>query len=295
VLTLGHGEYWTKEMRAAFDAARDAGTNLAFLGSNTAYWQIRYEDGGRTIFGYKSMYDPNPDVASKTALFREVGKPECQLMAVQHQWLPPHQVGPIDYTVTNAAAGDPWFAGTGFAPGDKVADVVGHEWDVLNPFPESCVHPGLVDLFHFEGHPNLQNADAIRYTASSGARVFASGAQQWSWALDTWGTRTYGRTLPPDSRLQAFMRNALDDLGRPAPPSTVAVRARRRRVRVVVPPSADARVTGVRVYRDGALVCSKSPCRDRHVRRGMHTYTATYVDRWGESVPTAAPPVRVGR
>ncbi len=215
-------------------------------------------------------------------------------MAVQHQWLPPHQVGPIDYTVTDAAAGDGWFAGTGLAPGDKVADVVGHEWDVLNPYPESCVHPGLVVLFHFEGHPNLQNADAIRYTAPSGARVFASGAQQFAWALDTFGTRAYGRTLPPDARLQAFVRNALDDLGRPAPPTTIAVHVRRHRVRVVVPLAADPRVTGAHVYRDGALVCAESPCRDRHVPRGTHTYAATYFDRWDESTRLSVV-VRVGR
>jgi hypothetical protein len=35
-------------MRDAFDAARAAGTNLAFMNSNAAYWQIRYEDGGRS-------------------------------------------------------------------------------------------------------------------------------------------------------------------------------------------------------------------------------------------------------
>src|SRR5205823_4481616 len=84
VMVAGHDEYWTTAIRDAFDAALAAGTNLAFMGSNDAYWHIKYEDGGRTIFGYKSMYDPNPDVADKTAMFREIGRPECLLMAVQH-------------------------------------------------------------------------------------------------------------------------------------------------------------------------------------------------------------------
>ena len=44
LVVCGHDEYWSKRTRDAFDAARALGTNLAFTGSNAAYWQIRYED-----------------------------------------------------------------------------------------------------------------------------------------------------------------------------------------------------------------------------------------------------------
>jgi N,N-dimethylformamidase beta subunit-like, C-terminal len=37
----GHDEHWTKQMRDAFNSARNAGTNLAFFGSNAAYRQVR--------------------------------------------------------------------------------------------------------------------------------------------------------------------------------------------------------------------------------------------------------------
>ena len=37
-----HDEYWSAGMRSAVTAARDAGTSLAFLGSNAIYWKIRY-------------------------------------------------------------------------------------------------------------------------------------------------------------------------------------------------------------------------------------------------------------
>ena len=82
VMTAGHDEYWTKEMRDAFQAARDSGTNLAFIGANAGYWQVRYENGGETIVGYKSLYDPNPDASLKTAMFRELTPPryECELV-----------------------------------------------------------------------------------------------------------------------------------------------------------------------------------------------------------------------
>ena len=87
--------------------------------------------------------------------------------------------------------------------------------------------PGLVTLFHYEGQPS--NADAVRYTALSGARVFAGGAQQLSWSLDPFNTGRFGRTLPADARLQQFMRNALADLTRPAAPKTLDVNVDGRR------------------------------------------------------------------
>lgn len=225
VMTAGHDEYWTKEMRDGFDAARDGGINLAFMGSNTGYWQIRYQNGGRTLFGYKSMYDPEPTLKLKTAMFRDIGRPECELMGVQHQFILPPQYSPHDYTVTEAARGDPWFAGTGLSPGDTITDVMGPEYDVLNPWPDTCVHPGLKVLFHFEGYPTMQNGDAIRYTAPSGAQIFASGAQRFTWALDTWGTRSFGHSAPPNPGVQRFMRNAIKSMTEPTPSGGPAVAA----------------------------------------------------------------------
>ena len=43
MIVAGHDEYWTSRMRDAFEAARDAGVNLAFFGANIGYWQMRYE------------------------------------------------------------------------------------------------------------------------------------------------------------------------------------------------------------------------------------------------------------
>ena len=54
-VSQGHDEYWTKEM---FDAVENRifkqGKNTAFLGANTAYWQVRYTDinkapGGKAL------------------------------------------------------------------------------------------------------------------------------------------------------------------------------------------------------------------------------------------------------
>ncbi|HBE66538.1 MAG TPA: hypothetical protein DDW52_00180, partial [Planctomycetaceae bacterium] len=49
VISTGHDEYWSKETRDGFEAARDSGTNLGFFTSNAAYWQVRYENADRTL------------------------------------------------------------------------------------------------------------------------------------------------------------------------------------------------------------------------------------------------------
>ncbi len=69
VLTVGHDEYWSWNTRANLEAARNAGTSVAVLSGNTAFWQIRFGSDswgnpGRTIVGYKGdafhgVPDPN--------------------------------------------------------------------------------------------------------------------------------------------------------------------------------------------------------------------------------------------
>jgi hypothetical protein len=301
VIVAGHDEYWTKGMRDAFNAARAAGTNLAFTGSNAGYWQVRYENNRRTIVGYKdSAPDPEPNPALRTIRFRALTppRPECALMGVMFLRLREHESGPVDYTVPNAASTDPWFRNTGFNPGDKVLDVVGNEWDSLPdpPPPPSCVKPQLKVLFHFEGQP--ANADAVRYTATSGARVFAGGAQQLSWSLDIFNLTRFGRTLPPDTRLQQFMRNALDDLGRPAKPTSIDVAVQGHTVTLKVQGHADTRVkfqsfkhAGVGSFTlDSAGVsplCKNKTgnCIIRNVAPGTYRYAAVSVDEWTRSTP----------
>jgi N,N-dimethylformamidase beta subunit-like, C-terminal len=203
VMTAGHDEYWTKAMRDGFESARAAGVNLAFMGANTGYWQMRYEDGRRTIVEYRSAErDPEADPALKTVRFRDLAKPrpECTLMGVQ--W---GEIGNADYSPVGAAITppDPWFAGTGFRPTDVLRGIVGYEYDTIF---DSCPTPPLTRLFG-ASLPNHASPSAVRYTASSGARVFSSGSIRFAVALDPLNGRG-------DPRLQRFMRNALADLTR---------------------------------------------------------------------------------
>jgi N,N-dimethylformamidase beta subunit-like, C-terminal len=293
VVVAGHDEYWTQGIRGAFDTALADGTNLAFMGANVGYWNIDYQDNDQSIFSYKSMLDPNPIVAQKTAMWREIGHPECMLTAVEQQSIAP-QSHPLDYTVTPAGAADPWLDGTGLNAGDTVSGIVGREHDVINPWPDSCIHPGLTVLFHYDGHGVDQPADAIRYTAPSGARVFASGAMQFSWALDDWRSMgtvgppvavTSDRVVPADTRIQQFMRNALDDLTRPEAPQGMTVTQSATGLTVSVTTSSDPRARGfvARVRTDSGwtpLCRGTVTCTGRLPARGTFVVGAVALDAW---------------
>jgi hypothetical protein len=300
VLVNGHDEYWTKQIFDAFVRAEAAGTNLAFMGANAAYWQVRYEDGERTIVSYKSFSDPIADPALKTVRFRELSPPryECTLIGIQHQgavldW------PPGDYTAQASALGDPWMARTGFAAGDVVRGVVSTESDTIpgNQTAGSSCTRALTVFFHRDrGGDKDGNADAIRYTDTSGARVFASGSHQWSWALDAFRAGSSGRDVPTDPRVARFMVNALDDLTRPAPPMSVTASPGRRGVALRASLHADPRVTGVRFERvpGGSAVCvGRAGCTDRPPGHRTYRYAAVAVDRWRVSLPTVAAPVRL--
>ena len=310
VIVAGHGEYWTSRMRDAFDAARDAGTNLAFVGANIGYWQVRYADGRRTIVSYKLAPDPFPDRSQQTTLFRALAPPryECALEGVQHEGAFLRRGEPtLDYTVNGAALSDPWFDGTGFAAGDVVRGVVGPEWDrVVSPKDAwTCAFPNLEVLFHYEGAPG--NADAVRYTAASGARVFSAGSLGFVWALD----QTDPHDPPADQRVQRFMGNALDDLFRPQTPELFVTRSVYGDAAVIhVSEPDDSRLRGIIVVRHRgsrrfsperesvAIVCrgQRSLCIDEHVPPDSTVrYAAVTFDDWGASLPAFSAPVRRGR
>lgn len=72
-LSSGHDEYWSREMRDAVAAARDAGTHLVFLSANLMYWKTRWEDGFRTQVAYKTtQHDAAADDDGFTGTWRDV-------------------------------------------------------------------------------------------------------------------------------------------------------------------------------------------------------------------------------
>ena len=57
----GHSEYRSLAQYNGYLAARTAGVNLAAFSSNTTFWQVRYEDGGRTLVCYKTVQGSGTD------------------------------------------------------------------------------------------------------------------------------------------------------------------------------------------------------------------------------------------
>jgi N,N-dimethylformamidase beta subunit-like, C-terminal/RTX calcium-binding nonapeptide repeat (4 copies) len=218
ITVAGHSEYWSKAIRDSFENARDAGIDLAFFGANAAYWQVRYEDDYRTVVGYKNPgWDPETDPALETNLFRALVPPrgECALMGIQHAGGLLNWTADGDYTVTPEAQHDPWLRRAGFAPGNVVRGIVSREADTIpgNQSAESSCGNKLTVLFHRElGTAESGDADAVRFTAPSGARIFASGSHQFVWGLEDVPEVERMRHGIVDPRLQSFVRAMLDDM-----------------------------------------------------------------------------------
>jgi len=230
-LSVGHDEYWSKEMRDAVEGARDIGVNLGFLSGNAAYWRVRFEPStthgvaDRVMVCFKDPVN-SPDPVAPTYMWRDPlnNRPENALMGVMYVGDENLLYGGYDWVVSNAS--DPMFANTGLANGSSLANLVGYEWDAVvnNGFTPS----GLVTLATSSvtattvapgeqaGPGGTQISNSTYYTAPSGATVFALGSIQWMWGLDSYGV------TPPrvDPRAQQFAVNLLAKAGaRPLNPA----------------------------------------------------------------------------
>lgn len=228
VVVAGHNEYWTRGMRAGLENALGRGVDVAIMGGNTLYWQIRYANGDRrALVEYRSASgDPDPQARTKTVRWRDqpVNVPECVLVGAEWQG-GGSRPGPKthDYTVVTAAG--PWFRGTGLTPGARLRGLVDYEWDAVQ---RSCPHQrkGLTVLFHYEGRSTpqprgvytstflTQDADAVTFRTRSGARLFNAGSNYFALGLEPTAPNLVDKAHPPDARLIRFARNMLADLAR---------------------------------------------------------------------------------
>jgi len=223
LLVAGHNEYWSASMYDAVQGARDAGVSLAVFGSNDAYWQVRYESSGsgkanRVLVCYKTSDAPNPvdpisvsNPALTTTQWRQspVNRPEQTLFGVQFT----SQTGntwdnTVPYVVSNSGH---WaYSGTGFSDGSSVAGIAGYEADrVFNEFPQpSNQASSLLSRSPYTsvtGASDYQNA--VVYKALSGAYVFASGTEAWSWGLSRPGFQNSGIQQTTRNILNTFLSN----------------------------------------------------------------------------------------
>lgn len=183
LFSLGHDEYWSPPERAHVTAARNAGTNIAFLGANAMFRRTRLASTRlgerRLVICYKTSYLQDPmygkDNALVTSDWREPPHPdpESSLTGTLYESNPASAA----YVV---ATPDAWlFAGTGVAKGTRFAGLVGIEYDRVNP--GAPVERPIQILSHSPLTCRGVNsyADSSYYTHRGGAGVFNSGTLRW--------------------------------------------------------------------------------------------------------------------
>lgn len=235
ILFLGHNEYWSKGVRDAAEAARDAGVGLAFMSADDAAWQMRYEPDSsqtpdRTIVCYKSAaLDPmnGVDNAVVTVNWRSapVSRPENELIGIMYSSLSKSPPG-FQWWLSSSA-NSPLLTKTGLAPHQGYGcDIVGYEWDRI--FDNGATPAGLVTLGSSPTRSSSSSSESsgsssgsgatadlsntTYYIAPSGAMVFASGSIFWSYALDSFRFTPHPEcadATAPIPGLQALMANVM--------------------------------------------------------------------------------------
>jgi hypothetical protein len=192
VVSMDHDEYWSPAMREAVTAARDSGTNLAFLGANAIYRRIRLAatplGPDRLQINYKDAYeDPlyGHDDAQVTANWPEPpdADPESAVIGAQYgcRLHGPHVPGVV-VDPTN------WlFAGTRVHAGEQLPGLEGREVDAVRlsyPTPRP-IEVLLHSATHFCPADVPAFADTTYYSWASGAGVFDAGSTGWICAMDS--------------------------------------------------------------------------------------------------------------
>lgn len=214
-LSLGHDEYWTPQQREHVTRARDAGTNLAFLGANACFRRVRLEPGPsgalRTVVCYKTDYRDDPQFAGHHAPpthdFRQppAADPESTLTGVFYEGYPTD----APYVVHSA---DHWlFAGTGAKRGEAFNHLVGVEYDRVTPEAPTPARLEILAHSPLVCKGRSSHADSAYYTVESGAGVFSSGTMRWVEALMA-GTHDNGRNHGMDTRTGAFVTRTTENL-----------------------------------------------------------------------------------
>jgi hypothetical protein len=211
-VSVGHDEYWSKEMRDRVEAFVAAGGNAAFFSANTAWWQVRFENGDRTMVCNKTaVEDPfaGSDDTRVTANFSSSppSRPENTLTGVSYRR------GTQGTTATPYSIlmpSHPYFTGV-------AGPTFGSGLFVLETDAADCaLQNGVLKPTGADGTPlNLEVlADADMRTSSLAQRGRATlGRFTNHGTVFTAGTTHWAPMMSPStSDVAKITRNVLDDL-----------------------------------------------------------------------------------
>jgi len=179
----GHDEYWTPSERAHVTAARDAGTNIAFLGANAMFRRTRLAKTRlgerRLVICYKTSYPQDPMYGKNnevvTSDWREAPDPDPESSLTGTLY----ESNPVSAAYVIATPSAWMFKDTGVHEGTKFPGLVGIEYDRVNPvYP---VQRPIQVLSHSPLTCRGVNtySDSAYYTHRGGAGVFNSGTLRW--------------------------------------------------------------------------------------------------------------------
>lgn len=230
VMDVGHSEYWSRRDEQAFADARERGTSLLFLSSDTMAWRVRFRaatsassqagEPDHVIVAYKEHVSADPDRADPTGLTPRGGASlagsaynGCITPRVQQPGPPVYRY----YSWRPAPGLRPsWlFAGTGVSADSQIPGIVGYELDERTaqaPPGTRTVGTGTEVPCQSEDEPSPVRgsvADSTLYTAKSGATVFATGTLGWLYGLEPVPQASPDVPRAPDPRVVAMTRNLL--------------------------------------------------------------------------------------
>jgi hypothetical protein len=225
LLDIGHSEYWSQGVEQAFARARDRGTSLVFIGSDTLAWRVRFAPATRAsseagvpahrIEGYKEHVASDPVHSVPSGPFPSLGA--SLTGTAYHGCITPRVPGagpPVyRYYSWSPAPGlrPSWlFAGTGVVGGTRIPGITGYEVDQrTSDAPRGATVVGSGRAVCMPGHVTGDLAETTLYSAPSGALVFATGTLGWELALSPVPDASPDAPRSPDPRVVAMTRNLL--------------------------------------------------------------------------------------
>ena len=197
LFSLGHDEYWSSPMRDGAASANAGGVNLAFLGANACYRQIRLQPtsvgDNRLEVCYKDaaedpMAQQEPSLTTVNWNQSPVNNPESNLIGSTYQ-----SVGAnANMTVTDASS---WFfSGCNLKDGSVLQGMVFGEYDRYVP---SLPGPRNLDVLAHSPVPGQGNwSDLTYFTSRGGGGVMATGSANFISKLSN-APRIPAIVLPP--------------------------------------------------------------------------------------------------
>jgi hypothetical protein len=233
LLDFGHSEYWSQRQADGFAAARDAGTNLLFVSSDTLAWRVHYLPGtaasssagapGHRIVAYKEHAGLDPDRTQPSGEYPRFGAPLTG--SAYRGCITPRlrRLGPPVYRyyewAPNPQLQPSWlFRGTGVSGGTRIPGIVGYELDArtaASPPGTSLVGFGRAACMPAAAGepvpgPGADLGESTLYRARSGAFVYATGTLGWELGLEPVPSASPDAPAAPDPRIVALTRNLLD-------------------------------------------------------------------------------------